>query len=490
MSANTTNLSAVYVDLGTFNDLTTEFYHGEDAALRFTQCVDQWAWFSQAPHDLTVCNSGNFGGEARFELSNVPVYVTSTWMRFVTPAVTVQGHTNRANNTMGTVAGAQFFGAWTRNLGHWIAQEVQLEINSVPIQTITPAYLDFFSQLCVPAGKRIVYDNMIGNVNELIDPYSAGSIAGVGAVAADYDHTIAARVVNVPIPFFFCGDDGKALPRAAMHLSRVMIKVRFADFNNVFQLYENNDAAAVGIVAGGGVPLYRLSALDNVASTPAISSAQMFCNAILTTSDERTLIANCQRKQAVRLLQEQTPVSTTAGVATITVDLDFAHHVSHLFFALRNKTYHGIRANYTTASPVAESDPVYRINFDPSDAVDPIAQARLSYDSISRMDMQADFYSLVQPYYHAENGPEETGYHMYSYSRHIQSKSPVGSTDFTQLNRPKLTITTSSNYQTYSAAAGTAAGGTHRAQEFEVVCYAEYWTLITSGMGQFGFTVA
>lgn len=487
------NISAAYIDLGTFNDLTTEFYHGEDAALRFTQCVDQWTWFSQVPHDLTLCSSLAFNQDGRFELSNIPTYVTSMWMRVVLPAVSVLGGTNAANNTValgGSAAGAPFFGAWTRNLGHWLAQSYELEINNVPVHCLTSAYLDFFSQFCVPADKRVIYDNMIGNVNELVDPLAAGDIdvSELGAGNSKYDHTIASRVINVPLPFFFTHDDGKALPRAAMHLSRVVVKAKIRQFNHLFQLYENNEKALD--VSGDGRPLKILPSA-NVSGTPALSDGQIFCNAVLTTSDERKLLANCQRKQAVRLLQEQSPVSTTAGASTIQLDLDYAHHISHYFFAMRNTTYDGIRANYTTASPVAEESPVARINFDPSLAVDPIASVKLAYDACPRQDMAADYYSLIQPWYHARCGPEETGYHMYAYGRHIESDSPDGSTDYTQLNRPKFHITTSAPYQTYSAAAGgVASTGVLLAQTFELICYAEYWTLITSGQGQFGFTVA
>lgn len=482
MSVGTTNLSCFYVDLGTFNDMSAEFYHGEDAGLKFSQCADQWTWFSQGPLDLTLASSVAFGQDARFECSNVPTYITAAWLRVTLPAIAVLGNTNAS-----TVNGANspFLGAWTRNVGHWLATQHELEINNCAVHTIPAAYLDFYSQFSVPASKRVIYNNMIGNVDELIDPIAAGTFAP--GVEANYDYTIASRTLNIPIPLYFTHHDGTSLCRAAMHLSRVMIKSRINTFNNLFNLY----ACPVNFGGSGsedGRPLTD-AASTGVSGTPALSDGQMYVNAVLTTSDERKLLANCQRKSAVRLLQEQSATSVSAAATSVQVDLDFAHHVSNIFFGIRNTTYNGIRANYTCASPVAEAS---RINFSPSLATDPVSSAELKYDACSRHNMYADYYSLVQPWYHSLAGPEETGYHMIAYASDIQGPEADGSTDYTQLNRPKLVITTSPQFRTNSAASPTAnvAGGLAEQQTFEVVCFADYWTVITQGQGQFGYTVA
>ena len=52
--------------------------------------------------------------------------------------------------------------------------------------------------------------------------------------------------------------------------------------------------------------------------------------------------------------------------------------------------------------------------------------------------MGSDYYSLVQPWYHAPVIPLETGYHMYSYSLDFICLDPMGSTNYGKLTNVSL----------------------------------------------------
>ena len=74
------------------------------------------------------------------------------------------------------------------------------------------------------------------------------------------------------------------------------------------------------------------------------------------------------------------------------------------------------------------------------DSVDPIESTSLTYENTMRLgDMGSDYYSLVQPWYHAPRIPVVTGYHMYSYSLDFICLDPLGSTNYGKLTNVSVT---------------------------------------------------
>ena len=57
--------------------------------------------------------------------------------------------------------------------------------------------------------------------------------------------------------------------------------------------------------------------------------------------------------------------------------------------------------------------------------------------------MGSDYYSLVNPYYHAPVIPDVTGYHMYSYSLDFICLDPMGSTNYGKLTNVSINPTPS-----------------------------------------------
>ena len=60
---------------------------------------------------------------------------------------------------------------------------------------------------------------------------------------------------------------------------------------------------------------------------------------------------------------------------------------------------------------------VLLLTFTPSGAADPILQTSLIYENANLLaQMGSDYFSLVNPWFHAPEIPPETGLHEYSYS--------------------------------------------------------------------------
>ena len=88
-------------------------------------------------------------------------------------------------------------------------------------------------------------------------------------------------------------------------------------------------------------------------------------------------------------------------------------------------------------------------------AQDPLMNANLVYENTQRLGLMAtDYYSQVQPYYHAPAIPDDKtspvfcakGYHMYSYSLDFICLDPLGSTNFGKLTNVAINATPATDW--------------------------------------------
>ena len=191
----------------------------------------------------------------------------------------------------------------------------------------------------------------------------------------------------------------------------------------------------------------------------------------------------------------------------VRINLKYAYSVKALFFAAKNVTAKNIHSNYTIGFPVLQASSTDQVtldgpvfskdlwsdNFDKTwaadaatstddilqsdlrmyrpngagkidkyigkiqpitqsimickNAFDPIERASLLYETTPRLGLlDASYYSLMQPYYHAPSMPGSSsapvftpsGYHMYSYSLEFACLDPLGSTNYGKLTNVSL----------------------------------------------------
>ena len=96
--------------------------------------------------------------------------------------------------------------------------------------------------------------------------------------------------------------------------------------------------------------------------------------------------------------------------------------------------------------------------------------------------MGSDYFSLVNPWYHAPVIPNETGYHSYSYSLDFISLDPMGSTNYGKLTNVSIV-------PECSTAAVTNASSTTFKQTYEFIVTAINNNIIRVSGGALGFPV-
>jgi hypothetical protein len=481
MSTNicTSNLTSGFIDLATYDEQEKYMYGGRYATAYFVRETRKSTWFTQVPVVLSKCSgSPAFGSEWSVQISRAGDYLLQTWLRVELPEVCI---TNNLENA-GLGGNPTYIGCvatrWTRNIGHALIREACLTFNDLVAARFDNYHLDFWAAFTTPASKKVGYNNMIGNVGQLI---------GMGNV-----HALPAAVLNVPLPFFYTRDSGVALPTAALPYNDMRIQFQFRNLGELLiaDWCQQGSVAAtpVDVAVGGGffitlgqqsslcLDQSTISQLPSIAGTqnasgvivpgtgtnasgnwafcngePKLGSVNVWANYAIVSNDERKRMACAPRD----ILIEQVQTAPPCGFNPRNVntpeqyDIRFSHAIKVLFFAVRNKTLPCEHANYTSspAQPVLGCVAQQSLNgaggtiLNTASSFDPVAAASLLYENTYRLaNMGSDYYSLVEPYYKAPTIPERTGFHMYSYSLDFFNLDPMGSTNYGKLTNVSLYI--------------------------------------------------
>jgi hypothetical protein len=466
MSSNTSssNLTAGFVDLATYDEPEKYMYGGDNALTYFVKKVRKSTWFTVAPTVLST-SGGNagFGQSWSWKISRAGDYLLRTWLRIQLPAVSLSQTASLANGW----ANANCSLRWTRNLAHNLIKEINISFNDLVAERMDSYYLDFWAAFTVPAGKRNGYNNMIGNYAELTDPLSVFGPAGA--------QNLPAVILNLPLPFFYARDTGIALPTAAIPYNDMVHYITFRDIPETLIL-DN-------FVLGQSAPCQR-SYLNE--TNPQVN-CDMWAEYAIVSNIERAQMGKAPRD--ILMEQVQTASRQTFNASsqvTQSFDIRFAHSIKALFFAIRNRTNQAEQSNYTSASPVP--GPV-GVNFTPALSGDPIFQTSLVYENTARLvNMGSDYFSLIVPYYAAISIPIETGYHMLSYTLDLVSTNPMGSTNYGKLTNVSLQFTPSQD--AIDATAGLdPQGGAPIAQQYETVICGLNHNIVRIAGGALGFPI-
>lgn len=439
--ANTSNITSGFIDLATYDELEKYLYGGPSATAYFVRETRKATWFTQVPVVLSRVNGdAAFGTDHSVSISRAGDYLLAAWLRCNFPSVTLL-----STNQFGSNGRLR----WTRNLMHNLIYECSISFNDLVAARFDNYHLDFWAAFTVPAGKLNGYKNMIGDFDDMTGPHGPGT-------------AIPAFTLNLPLPFFFARDSGVALPTAALPYNEMRISYTFRNWSDLLIL---DNTAAPANTNPSTVPVVP----TDIVSAPALGQVQTWANYAIVSNDERKRMACAPRNILIEQcqtapLQTFTPATNTSP----SYDLRFSHAIKAMFFAVRNITVANEWSNYTAATPVPGNSSV---NFNPSGAVDPITTTSLTYENTARLqNMGSDYYSLVQPWYHAPVIPIETGYHMYSYSLDFICLDPKGSTNYGKLTNVSIAPVASTGAIVGAGGTGIVGSGADFAQTYRFVC--------------------
>ena len=448
MNTQSSNLTAGFIDLATYDESEKYLYGGDTAVSYFLKRLRKSTWFTVAPTVLSI-SGGNagFGQSWGYKISRAGDYLLRNWLRIQLPAVELSGN----NLPNPNVPLANYSLRWTRNLAHNLIKEINIAFNDLVAERMDSYFLDMWAAFTIPAGKQNGYNNMIGNYAALNDP---------NAVAGGPVQVIDEAILNLPLPFFYQRDSGVALPTAAIPYNDMIINLYFRDLDEVLIIddtllgqRQSYPARAQNINNGTVPPLH----------------VDMWAEYAIVANVERSQMGKAPRDILIEQVQTA-PKGQFSASSLSTIDIRFSHAIKALFFAVRNKSNRAEQSNYTSASPVPGPKGV---NFYPEWASDPITETSLLYENTARLvNMGSDYFSLIVPFYTAVSIPKETGYHMLSYTLNLVATNPMGSTNYGKLTNVSLQFMPSQDAQDASVSTGTpeeAAKGAPYAQSYEII---------------------
>jgi len=456
-SITTSNVTSGFIDLATFDEIEKYLYGGHDATAYFVRETRKATWFTQVPVVLSrAAGSPAFGQEWSVAISRAGDYMLHTWLRVTFPEVALKDAFHATHRLR-----------WTSNLMHNLIRECCITFNDLIAARFDNYHLDFWAAFTVPASKRNGYLNMIGHFLDMNAP----------------QRIVPAKTLNLPLPFFYSRDSGVALPTAALPYNEMRINFHFREWNQLLIMEEFGDFLTEqrrNIEPGTHL-------LNGQA--PALGNTQVWANYAIVSNDERKRMACAPRDILVEQVQTAPRQSYTPATSSQqSFDIRFSHAIKVLFFAVRNSTWGSEWSNYTTNSPCTKASAT---NFSPPGTADPIMTTSLIYENTNRLgQMGSDYFSLINPWYHAPSIPRATGYHMYSYSLDFMSLDPMGSTNYGKLTNVSIVPECSPNAKIGAeGSSAVAASGSSFKQTYEFIVTAINNNIIRVSGGALGFPV-
>jgi hypothetical protein len=253
-------------------------------------------------------NNADFGKKAFVQITRNGDLITKIYLRVKLPAISFAG-TDRDC--------VRF--AWVRKIGHSLIDFVEVEIGGSKIDKQYGSWLTIWQELARDISHDRGYANMIGDVPTLTRLDGVRD-ASTGTIKDEY-------TLYVPLQFWFCRNNGLALPLIALQYHEVRLNFQFRDFNHCC-VFTNN------------VSDPRL--FNRGTSGVAISfDASVLVDYVYLDSEERRRFAQVGHEYLIEQLQFTGEVSV--NTTNISTQLFFNHPVKFLVWGLKIGFYQGGR---------------------------------------------------------------------------------------------------------------------------------------------------
>lgn len=253
-------------------------------------------------------NNADFGKRAYVTITRNGDLMTKVYLKAVLPSISYNGSNSEC---------VKF--AWCRRVGHALIYDVNIEIGGSEIDKQYGDWFTIWYELARNIGQDRGYAKMIGDVPELTELQTIQEPTNNGQVIKD-DYT-----VYVPMQFWFCRNNGLALPLIALQYHEVRLNFNFRPFEQC-------------VVYSSNVSDPRL--FNRGTTGVAISmNCSVLVDYIYLDSEERRRFAQVGHEYLIEQLQFNQPVAV--NTANSSTQLFFNHPVKALMWGLKIGYYRG-----------------------------------------------------------------------------------------------------------------------------------------------------
>ncbi len=187
-------------------------------------------------------------------------------------------------------------GKWTYGVGNAIIQKAEIEIGGQLIDRHYGEWMNIWTELSVPEGKRVGYDNMVGNATS-----TTGQFGGLSSDSA-------ASKLYVPLHFWFNRNPGLALPLIALQYHEVKLNLELRPYTELLN---------------GGT----------VSGTPALNGGcKLFVDYVYLDTDERRRFAQVSHEYLIEQIQHTGDETVASDTTKKNFTLNFNHPVKELIW--------------------------------------------------------------------------------------------------------------------------------------------------------------
>jgi len=270
----------------------------------------------------------------------------------------------------GTATGADR--SWTYGIGNALVKQAEIEIGGQLIDRQYGDWMNIWTELTVPAGKRNGYDDMVGNA------LVAGTEQTGGASALT---TTATKRLYVPFQFWFNRNPGLALPLIALQYHEVKLNLEIRPITDLVRNYAT------------GAPTGTLS-------------CKLYVDYVYLDTDERRRFAQVSHEYLIEQVQFTGTESIAAPTSGVNVTLNFNHPVKELIWA-------HTRTNNAAAWTIGGAGGLgnwFNYSGASGSGMDSFTSALLQLNGHDRFSVRfADYFRKVQNYEHHTRAPRVGG---------------------------------------------------------------------------------
>ena len=281
---------------------------------------------------------------------------------------------------------------WSNSIGHLAIKCASLVIGGSTIDTLYSDFLFMWEELSGKSGKRL--SELIGkhaNRQELICASQR------------------ARILHVPLPFFFTQHPSQALSLASLQFHGVQLVVEFERLENCIQV-SRSDLAVTNCSTGNPITSTDINA--------AVDTTYIYLS-----TEERQKFSSMQFEQLITQVQQYTMTSTASNLRFA---LSFNHPIIELLVGVRRA------CNEKTNN---------WFNYTGIDGLDPVKNISLLFNNQTRFNnVTPEIMRIRTPYECHSNIPDFVGIYVLSFALHPESIQPSGTANFSRIDHVDMQI--------------------------------------------------
>jgi Major capsid protein N-terminus/Large eukaryotic DNA virus major capsid protein len=400
--------------------------------------------------EQTFNGSADFGKRVTATISRNGDLIQQMYLEVVLPVLYTTRTT--ANDVM----------VWTYGVGNALVKQAEIEIGGQLIDRQYGDWMNIWSELTTPAGKRAGYDNMVGNSTNtaIIDSQNGGIEAN------------ASKRLYVPFQFWFNRNPGLALPLIALQYHEVKLNL---ELRALSELYQVNVTLAAAV--GNNAPVQgTVTPNDN----RSLVSCKLYVDYVYLDTDERRRFAQVSHEYLIEQVQFTGAETVAAASTNKNVTLNFNHPVKELVWVHTTSDNAKSNVALTTNAIAADTTGNYWFNYSGTNAsanvdnanppntvttpTDSFTTALLQLNGHDRFSVRfADYFRKVQNYEHHTSVPRVSAerdvadnrsqfIYTYSFALSPEEHQPSGTCNFSRIDNAVLQLSYAQDSQTLATA--------------------------------------